>query len=194
MEIKRPQNVAFLCGDDFGIKYHNKDDVNNLLNALKQVYQIYTERTGANCICLNINWKYSKKYADISIPLHVMNAIQKFQHTPPERKHHAPQEWTELVYGKKIQYALLPSILPVLDKVGTRRIQGITWNFLYYARAVDPLMLLAINKISFQQETPTQDTNNKVQMLIEYVVHNPILQSGIMQVIWNYISIQTQHS
>ena len=40
--------------------------------------------------------------------------------------------------------------------------------FLYYARAVDPCILPAINEISSQQAKPTKETNNKVKMLMDY--------------------------
>ena len=47
-------------------------------------------------------------------------------------------------------------------------IQAINDTFLYYARAVDLCMLPAINKISSQQEKPTQATNDKVSTLMDY--------------------------
>ena len=41
-------------------------------------------------------------------------------------------------------------------------------TFLYYARAVDPYMLLAIDDVSSQQVRSIEDTNNKAAMLMDY--------------------------
>ena len=48
------------------------------------------------------------------------------------------------------------------------RVQAINGTFLYYARAVDPCMLPALNEIQSQQAKPMQATNEKVSMLIDY--------------------------
>ena len=84
------------------------------------------------------------------MPHYIDRLLQKFLHTPSKRRQHAPHKWTEPVYGQKVQYALPDSTLPILDKKGTKRIQAINGTFLYYARAVDPCMLPAINEISAQ--------------------------------------------
>ena len=57
---------------------------------------------------------------------------------------------------------------PYVRQKGTTRIQAINGKFLYYARAVDLYMLPAINEILSQQAKPTQVTNNKVSMLMDY--------------------------
>ena len=45
--------------------------------------------------------------------------------------------------------------------------------FLYYFRAADPCMLPVINEISAQQDNPMQDTNEKVNLLMNYVPTYP---------------------
>ena len=67
-----------------------------------------------------------------------------------------------------MQYALPESTLAILDKAGIKRIQSINRTFLYYVRAVDPCMLPAINEISSQHANPTEETNAKAQMLMDY--------------------------
>ena len=41
-------------------------------------------------------------------------------------------------------------------------------KILYYSRVVDPCMLPTINEISTQQDIPTQDTNKRVKVLMDY--------------------------
>jgi hypothetical protein len=45
--------------------------------------------------------------------------------------------------------------------------------FLYYSRAVDPTMLVALNEIASQQEAPTTTTVKKTDMLMDYAHTNP---------------------
>ena len=56
---------------------------------------------------------------------------------------------------------------------GHRRVQSIVGTFLYYARAVDPTILPAINDIASAQAQPTQQTNDKVTMLLDYMFTYP---------------------
>ena len=65
---KTRKTVFTLCVDDFGIKYHCKDDADHLLTVLKSKYEISTERTEKNYIVLTIDWNYLKRYGDISMP------------------------------------------------------------------------------------------------------------------------------
>ena len=44
---------------------------------------------------------------------------------------------------------------------------------MYYARAVDPTILPAINEIVMVQSNPTESTNNKIKMLLDYFVTYP---------------------
>ena len=162
------QIMFTLAVDDFGIKYFKKEDAQHLFDALKTNYEISTDWTGRNYCGLTIDWNYSAGYVDISMPGYIVEALRKFQHQPSKHSQHAPHKWTTPVYGQKIQYALPPSSLPILDAMGIKRIQSINGTFLYYARAVDPCMLPAINEISTQQAQPTSDTNAKVQMLMDY--------------------------
>jgi hypothetical protein len=157
-----------LAVDDFGIKYFKREDAEHLFNALQQTYTISTDWSGTKYCGLSIDWHYSQGYVDISMPGYVVEALRKFQHHPLTYPQHAPHKWTIPAYGQKIQYALPPSSLPILDFKGIKRIQSINGTFLYYARAVDPCMLPAINEISTSQAQPTEETNAKAQMLMDY--------------------------
>ena len=50
-----------------------------------------------------------------------------------------------------------------------RECKSVVGSFLYYARAIDNTILPALNEISFMQATPTENTNKKIQMLLDYL-------------------------
>ena len=105
-----------LCVDDFGIKYHNKEDLDHLINDFRTKYEASTDITGSNYIGLAIDWNYKEEYVDILMPDYVVKALKKFQHISPNRQQHTPHKWTEPVYDQKVQYSFPDSSLLLLDK------------------------------------------------------------------------------
>ena len=80
------------------------------------------------------------------MPGYVQSALHKFQHHPPRRRQHAPHHWIKPTYGQKQQF-VNEIQSPSLSKIDTTRIQAIVRNFLYYARAIDDNVLVALNSI-----------------------------------------------
>jgi hypothetical protein len=56
---------------------------------------------------------------------------------------------------------------PLLDNAGKKRIQQVIGSFLYYARAVNPTILMALSNIATQQATPT------VNQFLDYMWTHP---------------------
>ena len=56
----------------------------------------------------------------------------------------------------------------VLGKEGKKYIQQVLGTFLYYARAVDPTMLVAFSAIASEQASPTKATMKKVDQFLDY--------------------------
>ena len=129
--------------------------------------------SGENYCGLTIKWNYRDRYVDISMPKYVPTALQKFQPKQQISPQHAPHRWTPPNYGQRIQYAKSPDTEPVLNKTETTYIQSVTGDFLYYARAVDPTMLPALNDIAASQAHPTKDTLSKVHMLKDAAATHP---------------------
>ena len=166
--------VFTLCVDDFGIKANTKDDALHLLNAIKTSYKISIDWEGKDYLGLSLVWNYAKKYVDISMPWYIPSALHKFQHKKPTRPQDAPHAWTQPVYGQRIQYAKDPSNSPLLNAIDTLRVQSINGTILYYARAIDPTLLPALNEISTSQAAPTQDTMDKCNQVLDYVATHPL--------------------
>ena len=137
-----------LAVDDFSIKYFNQDDLDHLLNALKTHYTISEDTTGSHYCGLHIDWDYGKQYVDIFMPGYIAQALHKFQHPAPKKPQYALHAWLTPTHGQKVQYALPPETLPVLDKKGTELVQSITGTFQYYTKVVDPTMIVAVNELA----------------------------------------------
>ena len=165
--------VFALCVDDFGIKYLNDNEAHHLIRTLEKYYTIATDWTGTDYCGLHLQWNYKNRYVDVSMPQYIEKTLQKFNHPTPARAQHAPHDWIRPAYGAKIQYAPADPNLPVLDQAGTTRVQSINGTLMYYARAVDPSMLPALNEISTQQAKPTEQTITKCNHLLDYAATHP---------------------
>jgi hypothetical protein len=82
--------VFTLVVDDFGIKYTDKADVDHLINALKQHYQITEEWEGKRYCGLTLDWDYVGCTCDISMPGYLERALKRIQHPTPTKPQHAP--------------------------------------------------------------------------------------------------------
>ena len=83
------------------------------------------------------------RWVDLSMPDYVPKALDKLGHKKPTRPQHAPHLWTAPTYGEKVQFAN-NDLSPLLDKLGIKRVQRISGIFLYYGRAVDQTIIVAL--------------------------------------------------
>ena len=60
-----------LCVDDFGVKYYNRKDVVQLLQAIGKLYKYTTDWTGTKYCGMTFDWDYDNKYVDVSMPGYV---------------------------------------------------------------------------------------------------------------------------
>jgi hypothetical protein len=142
-----------LCVDDFGIKYIGREHLQHLYdNALrKETYEIVEDLEG-NLYCgIALKWNYSKQYVNLAMVKYVMKQLTKYGHVAPLKPQHCPYPPTPIKYSKDNQSPLPIDDSPRLDKAGKKCIQQIVGSFLYYARAVDPTILMALSEISSQQ-------------------------------------------
>ena len=55
-----------------------------------------------------------------------------------------------------------------MDKQNQKRLQKIAGKFLYYARAIDPKMLMSLNSLAVVQKNPTIETEKQITQFINY--------------------------
>jgi hypothetical protein len=89
------------------------------------------------------------------MPGSVSNVLSKFQHDDPKHPQYTPSRYVTPVYGAKTQYATKDET-PPLTAQQCLTIQKVTGSVLYYARAVDPTVLMPLNDIATEQTKATE--------------------------------------
>jgi hypothetical protein len=99
---------------------------------------------------------------------YVSNVLSKFQHGTPKHPQHTPSRYVTPVYGAKTQCATKDETLRLTIKQ-CLTIQKVTGSVLYYARAVDPTVLMPINDIATEQTKATEKTQAATNQLLDYL-------------------------
>jgi hypothetical protein len=164
-----------LVVDDFGVKYVGREHAQHLIDSLETHYTVAKDWDGSLYCGISLKWDYKQRTCDISMPTYIEKQLHKFRHDRPKRPQHSPFRAQERKYGKDAQKPLEPDTSPpVLDKERKLRIQQIVGALLYYARAVDMTILVALSAIASQQNAPTEQTESAIDQLLDYVASNPV--------------------
>jgi hypothetical protein len=161
-----------LIVDDFAVKYVGKQHAEHLRNALLRTYELTTDWTATVYSGMTLKWDYNKRICDISMPGYVSNVLSKFQHDSPKHPQHTPSRYVTPVYGAKTQYATKDET-PPLTAQQCLTIQKVTGSVLYYARAVDPTVLMPPNAIATEQTTATEKTQAATNQMLDYLATHP---------------------
>ena len=82
------------------------------------------------------------------MPGYIDNLLLKFKHSRPPKPHLSLYACLPISYGAKSQLTPDSDTSTLLDDKRKLRIQEIVGSFLYYARAVDNKLLVALNAIA----------------------------------------------
>jgi hypothetical protein len=104
---------------------------------------------------MSLKWDYNARTCEISMPGYVSNVLIKFQHDTPKHPQHTPSWYVTRVYSTKNQYATKDET-PSLTVKQCPAIQKITGSILYYARVVDPTVLMPLNVIATEKTKVTE--------------------------------------
>jgi hypothetical protein len=163
-----------LCVDDFGIKYIGIKNLQHLYDTLrKEMYKIVENYEGKLYCGISLKWNYKKQWVDTSMAQYVMKLLVKYGHVAPAKPQHCPYSPNTIQYGKDNQTPMPSNNSPLLDKAGKKHIQQIVGSFLYYARAVDPTIVMALSDLSSQQSAPTENTVKRVNQFLDYMWTHP---------------------
>jgi hypothetical protein len=157
-----------LVVDDFAVKYVNRADADHLINAIRKYYPMTVDEEAERYIGLTIQWGYINRKAHIHMPGYLYKACVRFKHEKPMKKQNSPHALVIPKYGAKTQHAQEEINFPLLSKEETAYVQAVTGTLLYYARAVDPTILIALSAIPTEQAKPTQETMKKLRQLLDY--------------------------
>jgi hypothetical protein len=158
--------------DDFAVKYTGKQHTDHLRNALLKSYELKTDWEAKVYSGMYLKWDYKNRTCDISMPGYVSNVLSKFQHDAPKHPQHTPSRYVTPVYGAKTQYATKDETPPLTEKK-CLTIQKVTGSILYYARAVDPTVLMPLTDIATEQTKATEKTQATANQVLDYLVTHP---------------------
>ena len=162
-----------LVVDDFGVKYVGEEHAQHLLNAIQEDYKCKAEWDGSRYLGLTLDWDYENHEVHLSMPGYVHEAMKRFQHELPKRLQHSPHQHVAPNYGAKIQYAPEADESRPLTKQEKKIVQQVIGTFLYYGRAVDSTMLVALSAIASEQANPTWNTMLKTKRFMDYAASHP---------------------
>ena len=79
-----------LVVDDFGIKYTNKDDIDDLFKVIKEKYALKIDWIEAKYMGIDLNCDYKKREVKLVMKGYVKQALQQFQYSIPTKHHYGP--------------------------------------------------------------------------------------------------------
>jgi hypothetical protein len=107
------------------------------------------------------------------MPGYIETLLIKFKHPRPIKPQLSPYKCLPISYGAKSQLTPEADASELLDEHRKRRIQEIVGSLLYYARAVDNKLLVALSAIAARQSYATVATEQAVHLLLDYVATYP---------------------
>jgi hypothetical protein len=171
MHKTRPISFSLVV-DDFAVKYIGRQQADHLRNALLKTYELTTDWSGTVYSGMTLKWDYRHITCDISMPGYVSNVLSKFQHDAPKHPQHAPSRYVTPMYGARTQYATKDETPPLTAKQCIT-IQKVTGSALYYAKYVDPTVLMPLNDIAMEQTKATEKTQAATNQLLDYLATHP---------------------
>ena len=127
------QPVLFsLIVHDFGVEYVGKHHAKNLLNALKENYEVTVNEKGDLYADINLTWDYVKRTCRLTMDNFIKNLRAKFYHPNPKKPQQSPNHQNPIIYGEKVQYAVETPTSPPLDSARKLLLQQLVGVIRYY--------------------------------------------------------------
>ncbi len=107
------------------------------------------------------------------MPGYIKKDCIRFGHTPPNKPQMQPHPHTLPTYGTTIQFAKHINQTPLATKEQQKYIQQVIGILLYYRRAVNSTLLVALSLLESAQAAPTEHTLELVKWILDYASSNP---------------------
>jgi hypothetical protein len=162
-----------LVVDDFGVQYVGRENAEHLAGVIAAKYKMTTDWTGALYCGISLDWDYTNRTVTLSMPGYVAKALQRFEAPKPSRPQNSPSPFSEPIYGRTVQLTPPPDDSALLNKDEITRLQEVIGVFLYYGRAIDNTMLVALGTLAAAQAHGTQATAKAAVHLLNYAATHP---------------------
>ena len=141
----------FLIVDDFWIEYVGGGYAHHRRQCLQEYDEITEDWKGNKFPGIDLEWNYAAKYNDCTCRLKIIGYNEKvllwFDHKSPTKPQILPHKHRETHYGSKVQVDPREVNSPSRDTKGIKHVQAILIALLFYGRAVDNKVLVALNTI-----------------------------------------------
>ncbi len=161
-----------LVVDNFGVKYVGKEHADHLISCLKKDYKLTKDWAGDLYCEISLKWDYVRRWLDISMPEYIKKQLLKYKHIM-RLVQHCPYLPGPKRYGADAQSPLPQNISQKLTDNKIKKVQKIVRSILYYARAVDMTVLMALSLIASEQTKGTERTLEKAYQVLDYLATHP---------------------
>jgi hypothetical protein len=107
------------------------------------------------------------------MPGYIQKALQRYKHIRSVRTQYAPYPAAPRAYGAAAQAPTPEDASPEATEDEVTYIQQVVGTILYYARAVDITVLMALSTIASEQAHATQTTIKNVKQMLDYLAWHP---------------------
>ncbi len=128
---------------------------NYLHGILKKFYGVQYNMAGNKFAGMDIEWNYAARRCRISMPGYISMLLLKFKHPHLVKPRLSPYKCLPIAITPD------PDSLELLDASHKHRVQEIVGSLLYYTRAVDNKLLIALSAIAARQAKATVTTNKR---------------------------------
>ena len=99
----RPTQFVLIV-DNFSIKYFSKEDLDHLVNSLKQYYEVKVDPEGRELVKIELDWDYKNKKVHLSMKPYLDKLLRQFENVVPSKCQDSPFPHVEPRYGAKVQF------------------------------------------------------------------------------------------
>jgi hypothetical protein len=126
-----------------------------------------------NLYCgIQLDWDYAGRTVNISMPGYIKKKLQEYGHIIPRKIQGCPYSPEPKKIGTEAQASFPQDNTPKLDEKGIKRVQKILGRILYYAGAVNMIVLMALSTIAVNQTKATKRKMEQCTQLLDYLAHN----------------------
>ncbi len=106
------------------------------------------------------------------MPGYIKKKLQEYGHVVPIKLQSCPYAPEPKQFGVTAQAPAPPDDKPKLNDAGIKRVKKIVGSILYYARAVNMTVLMALSSIAMKQTKATDRTFERCMQLLDYLASN----------------------
>jgi hypothetical protein len=114
-------------------------------------YTLTKDWTGDLYCSIKLGWDYEKHTVDISMLGYIQKKLQEYEHIHPKKPQHCPYSPKPKQFSSEAQWPLPGDSSKLLDNRAKKRTQNIIGSVLYYARAINMMVLMALSTIAMLQ-------------------------------------------